>query len=449
MMDGLKEHAFSSEELILAHIDRIQKLQPIINAVTHERFEEARREARAADQLRMRGDENLPTLLGMPISVKEMYAIQGLPWTGGVHRHRDRIATKDAEAVHRVREAGAVVLCKTNTSTLTMTHETDNVLFGRTSHPLDPTRTPGGSSGGEAALIASYGSAWGIGSDLGGSIRLPAHLCGICGIRPTHDVIPTDGEYPSYPHHLHMNSAGPLARTVQDVRLLYEVLSHRKADTYLDGVKVHWLASVAEAPVDNDMLASLGEIVREVSQAIPVEPADGALLHGVVQLWQSVILSDGGQATIEEIREGESFSLEYELMRALFGRRIYHKWILALLFGAKYVARSKRSLDDLMKEISLLRAQFNAVIGDRGVLLMPVFPWTAPKHGKIANTVYSNRGHRILPYLVLANALGYPAMTVRAGIASNGLPFGIQVVGGEHGENEVFAVAELIEQICS
>lgn len=471
MIVGLRNKDFSSEELTRAHIERIQKLQPHLNAMTHARFDLAVSEAQKADKERLQfsEDETKP-LLGMPITIKEMYATRGMPWTGGVNKHRRRIATEDAEVVRMVRMAGAVILCKTNTSTLTMTHETDNVVFGRTNHPLDTGRTPGGSSGGEAALISAYASPWGVGSDLGGSIRLPAHLCGLAGIRPTYDVIPTRGEYPSWPHHVHMNSAGPIARTVQDARVLYNILSGRQ--TSFDehgsqplqgegllrlkencakekrGVCITWLPAVKSAPVDSEMAAAFAQLVRKLSTRLPVQTTDESLLDGVVDLWQDIILSDKGRSMIDEVREGDSFSLFPEIFKALLGKSPYHKWILSLLFGATLFSPKEKRIMALKSEVEKLRAQFEVTVGANGVLLLPVFPWTAPKHSQIANTVYTARGNRVLPYLVLANALGYPAMTVPVGRTKDGFPFGIQVVGGAFSEDLVFAVSQYIEELC-
>ncbi|MCY0893884.1 MAG: amidase [Acidibacillus sp.] len=452
MIKGLEQKLFSSVELVQAHVTRMETVNPKLNAVAYERYELALKEAETSDQERLSRSycTDTPRLQGMPITVKEMYSVQGLPITGGVHKHRNRMAEEDAAVVSRVKAAGAIILAKTNMSTLTMAHETDNVLFGRTNHPLDPLRTPGGSSGGEAALISSFASPWGIGSDLGGSIRLPAHLCGLVGIRPTYDRISSAGEYPAYHHHLHMNSAGVLARNVEDVQLLYEVLSDHVIMNYdMEDTPIKWLSSSEKAPLDEELengMLRLADILRDAS--VQIEEVDGNLLSGSTALWQNIILEDRGKETIDEIQEGPTFHLFSELLKSGRGKSVYHKWILRLLLGARLFPPSEQTIQSIPRQIEEMRSRFHDVIGNHGILIMPTYPTAAPFHGKITQYVYNNMGSRVLPYLVFVNVLGYPSMSVPIGRTKMGLPFGIQVVGGYRQEQRVFAVAKYIESVA-
>ncbi len=453
MMQGLARRAFSSVELVTAHIQRMEQVNPKVNAIAYRRYDLALEEAQAADQVRRscaNSFQDVPRLLGMPLTIKEMYRVEGLPITGGVHKYRDRIATEDAAVVARVKTAGAIIVAKTNMSTLTMAHETDNVLFGRTNHPLDPLRTPGGSSGGEAVLISSFASPWGIGSDLGGSIRLPAHLCGLVGLRPTYDRISTIGEYPSYPHHLHMNSAGVLARHVSDAQVLYEVLSdHEIQPLTLRDVPIKWLTGTEKAPLDEELAAGMERVVialRDVGLTVNV--VDDGLLTGVTTLWKNIVLQDRGKQTIEEIREGSSFHLFSELTKSGRGKSVYHKWVLRLLLGARLFPPSEQTIRAFPQQIEQFRDKFRTITEDHGVLLTPLYPTTAPRHGKITHYVYNNMGQRVLPYLVFVNVLGYPSIAVPIGRTKSGFPFGIQIVGDYRQEQKVFAVAKLIEQVA-
>ncbi|PWI57421.1 amidase [Sulfoacidibacillus thermotolerans] len=453
MMRGLANRLFSSTELVKAHLLRIEEVNPKLNAVAYRRYEHALKEAEAADHLRLLSKTDpstLPRLLGMPITVKEMYRIEGLPITGGVHKHRNRLATEDAAVVSRIKAAGAIVLAKTNMSTLTMAHETDNVLFGRTNHPLNPLHTPGGSSGGEAALISTFASPWGIGSDLGGSTRLPAHFCGIVGIRPTYGRISSVGEYPAYSHHLHMNSVGVLARNVQDTQVLYEVLSdHHISPLVPREIPIKWLAQTDKAPIDEELALGMEQLIRAMRDSgLAIESVEGRFLASATALWQNVILQDRGQETITEIQEGSSFHLFSELMKSKRGTSVYHKWILRLLLGARLFPPSEQAIRSFPRQIERLREKFREITEDRGVLLTPLYPTASPRHGKVAHYVYNNMGSRVLPYLVFVNVLGYPGIAVPIGRTKAGFPFGIQVVGGAGQEQVVFAVAKAIEEIA-
>ncbi len=214
----------TSAELIDAHIRRIEAVNPRLNAVVVPLFAQARAQAAAADEARRRGDP-LGPLHGVPVTVKECFHVALTPATEGVGRFADEIIPADGPLVERLRRAGAIVLGKTNLPQLMLIHETDNPVYGRTNNPWNLERSPGGSSGGEAAIIAAGGSPLGLANDLGGSIRQPAHSCGICGIKPTTLRLTNAGTRDN----LHGLEAirpqpGPLARRVEDLVLALQVL---------------------------------------------------------------------------------------------------------------------------------------------------------------------------------------------------------------------------------
>ncbi len=215
----------TSVELIEAHIRRIEAVNPRLNAVVTPLFAQARAEAATADLARRRGDP-LGPLHGVPITIKECFHLAGTSATEGIGRFASEKMTVDSPLVRRLRRAGAIVLGKTNLPQLMLSHETDNPVYGRTNNPWDLERSPGGSSGGEAAIIAAGGSPLGLANDLGGSIRQPAHSCGICGIKPTTLRLTNAGTRDN----LHGMEAirpqpGPLARSVEDLVLALRVLA--------------------------------------------------------------------------------------------------------------------------------------------------------------------------------------------------------------------------------
>jgi Asp-tRNA(Asn)/Glu-tRNA(Gln) amidotransferase A subunit family amidase len=224
MAGQIRQKKISPVELLEAHLARIEKLNPRLNAFVQIDADNARRQASQAEAAALR-NETLGPLHGVPVSIKSSMDVAGMRCEAGTKLRAGHIADRDAPSVARLRQAGAIVLGVTNTPELLMAWETDNLLYGRTNNPWDLSRTPGGSSGGEAAAIAAGCSAGGIGSDGGGSIRVPAHFSGICGLKPAPGRIPATGHFPSPvgPFAL-IGVVGPMARTVSDLKVLFDVM---------------------------------------------------------------------------------------------------------------------------------------------------------------------------------------------------------------------------------
>src|SRR5918995_2010509 len=221
----IAQRELSAVELVDAHLERIEAVNRTLNAFVFVDREGARRQARAADAAVLRGDA-LGPLHGVPLSIKSSVAVAGMPWETGSPFRRGVTGDRDATLVSRVRQAGAIILGVTNVAEQLMAWETDNALYGRTNNPWDVTRTPGGSSGGESAAIAAGLSAGGVGSDGGGSIRVPAHFTGIVGLKPTPGRVPATGHFPPCGGPFALTGVvGPMARTVDDVALLLSVMA--------------------------------------------------------------------------------------------------------------------------------------------------------------------------------------------------------------------------------
>ncbi len=222
---SVREGELSASEVLEAHLAKIDAINPTLNAVVVRCSQAARDQAAEIDRAQARG-ESLGPLAGVPITLKESFHLAGTAATMGLRRLANNIATEDSPLVARLKQAGAIVVGKTNVPQLMLLHETDNGLYGRTNHPLRPAeRSPGGSSGGEAAIISGGGVPLGLGSDMGGSIRQPAHSCGICGFKPTGGCLPNAGSLRTL-HGMEAIplQAGPLARTVEDLILALKVL---------------------------------------------------------------------------------------------------------------------------------------------------------------------------------------------------------------------------------
>src|ERR1700722_8894266 len=225
MVTMVRDRAISPVELVDAHLRQIEARNPALNAFVSVFAEQARAEAREREADIRRG-EPLGLLHGVPLTVKDSFNVAGQPTRAGSRFRDAHPAAADATAVERLRAEGAILLGRTNTPEMLASYETDNFLTGRTNNPWDLRRTPGGSSGGEAAAIAAFCSPGGIASDGGGSIRVPAHFCGIAGLKPTPGRIPTTGHYPAlgYPGGL-TTVVGPMARAARDLRLLFSALA--------------------------------------------------------------------------------------------------------------------------------------------------------------------------------------------------------------------------------
>ncbi|MGC2802994.1 MAG: amidase, partial [Candidatus Acidiferrum sp.] len=222
---GIRGKKFSPVEVIEAHLDRIAVLQPKLNAFVHLDSEGALRQARAAEAAVTRGEPVGP-LHGVPVTIKSCIDAAGWPAPAGSLLRKDYVPQEDAPLVARLRAAGAIILGNTNTPEYLMAYETDNSLNGKTNNPWNLERSSGGSSGGEAAAIASGCSAGGVGSDGGGSVRVPAHFCGICGLKPTPGRIAATGHFPEAGGAFGwIGVVGPMARIVADVRALFEVMA--------------------------------------------------------------------------------------------------------------------------------------------------------------------------------------------------------------------------------
>src|ERR1700687_2640929 len=222
--ESVRTKKLSSVEVVEAHLERAEAVQPKVNAFVHLDAEAAQAQARCADDAVQRGAA-LGPLLGVPVTLKSCIDVAGWPSPAGSSLRKDYVAEADATLAARLRAAGAILLGNTNTPEFLMAYETDNLISGKTSNPWDLSRSAGGSSGGEAAAIASGCSAGGVGSDGGGSIRVPAHFCGICGLKPTPGRIPATGHYPQSvgPFAL-LGVVGPMARTIADLKLLFEAM---------------------------------------------------------------------------------------------------------------------------------------------------------------------------------------------------------------------------------
>jgi fatty acid amide hydrolase len=315
LVDLLRGGAVSASQVVDAHIKRIQEVEPRLHAVASPLFDQARVVAGGADR---RDPEGRGPLHGLPVTIAECFDAIGTDATVGVRSRAGRPASRDATLVARLRSAGAVILGKTNVAQLLLYAETDNPVYGRTNHPLDQTRSPGGSSGGEAALVAVGGSAVGLGPDFGGGVRIPAHDCGLAGIRPTPGTLPIDGlATQGTPASADLpDAAGLLGRSVDDLRLTLAVLA---PDRFGEEAAADGNAPGPSATASDDVRglrlgvyeddgffpasASIRRAVREavgmlIDQGAELEAVELPDVPGALSAYYGLLTADGGDALI-------------------------------------------------------------------------------------------------------------------------------------------------------
>lgn len=451
MAQQIRERKLSPVELVEAHLARIEKLNPKLNAFVQVDVEGARRQAYAAEAAVMR-HENLGPLHGVPVSIKSSIEVAGMKHEAGTRLRAGVVATKDAPLVTRLRNAGAIILGMTNTPELLMAWETDSLLYGRTNNPWDLSRTPGGSSGGEAAAISAGLSAGGVGSDGGGSIRVPAHFSGICGLKPTPGRIPATGHFPTSvgPFAL-LGVVGPMARTVADLKVLFEVMQGPDdGDPSAAPVPVRWPNSedLKEIPIgyfEDDgrtpVTAETRAAVRTAAEGLKragykVERFCPAGLEQARQLWWQFFGVAGGML-LGPMTKGRDADLSPIL-----------KQFSSL--AAASPPHTAQSLLDTWIMRDALRMQIFEQMREYPVLLCPVAAIPAFRHGERSWDIDGQRVDYLdaWSYAEWFNLLGMPAAVVPIGQSREGLPIGVQIAARPWEEEFVLSVAEVIEKEC-
>ena len=453
----IRQRKVSPREVVDAHIDRIAVVNPAINAVIAQRFERARAEAAAAeDRVMAAADpESLPPLLGLPYTAKEYIMAQGMPLSAGIWSRRDVRSDKDAETVRRLAHAGAILVGITNVPEGGLWLETYNDVYGRTVNPWDARHTAGGSSGGEGAIVATGGVAFGLGADVGGSIRLPAAFCGTVGHKPTGRMVPNTGFWPSAQGELSAYLVcGPLGRKVEDMMPILRVLAGPDGE---DTVVTKWtlgdpdavdLRDVVVYPVESNGSTRVREVnrqvVRDAAAALQQRGArlatlDTARMKRAFMIWSAMMTSGGGSSYAEILGNGHAISPVRELARIALGRSRHTLPAVIIVGLEQLAARMPSRVEQAIADGKALQAELEAVLGPRGVMLHPPYSRPAPRHF----------GPMLTPFdfvcTGLFNVLEFPATVVPMGSAA-GLPLSVQVIGRRGNDHVTLAVAGALEQ---
>ena len=447
-LEKFRRREISPVEVITAHVQRAQALQPKLNAFVHLDAESALARARQAEAAIQR-NEPWRALTGIPLTVKSCIDVAGWPCPAGSLLRKDYVPASDATLVARLESTGAILLGNTNTPEFLMAYETDNRLSGKTSNPWDPSRSAGGSSGGEAAAITGGCSMGGVGSDGGGSVRAPAHFCGICGLKPTPGRIPATGHFPPGAGAFSwIGVVGPMARTAVDLRALFEVMAGPDAGDALSapvplrsigaeelrGLRIGILESSALGALTPETQAAVrraGQLLTE--QGFHVEPMKLDGLDRALELWWFFFGPVIGEL-IRHSTKGQEESLSPML-------REY------LAFTAAEPAVTLESFMAACTERDLVRADLLRQLRDVPILLSPVSTAPAFKHG--AGNYRAGDAHNYrdtMRYCQWLNLAGFPGLSLPFGQSPEGLPINIQLIARPYEEELLLAVAETLEQ---
>ena len=443
LVELVRTRAVSPVEIAEAHLKRIDALNPKLNAIVTPAPEFLDR-ARQAEAAVMRGD-NLGPLHGLPLTIKDAINTAGLRTTSGSRVRAKHVPRWDAPSVARLKAAGAIVLGKTNLSELTIDFTADNPIFGRTNNPYDLSRTPGGSSGGGAAAVAACLCPAGLGTDVAGSIRIPAHFCGITGLKPTIGRVVSTGQFPpSFGHSV----IGPMARRVQDLHLLFHVLSDSEcppatsgANSLLNraaamrGWRAAWYTDDGFAPVTEEVRRAVESAAQALSDAgLIVEECCPPGVERGVELWQKLFSRSG----IVHARD-------------IYAGREQEAGIVIRLMLAGVEETAPPALDDYFRlwiERDHLTLALDEWMNEVPLLIAPIGATPAFKHGTYQLNVagHTLNTFRALRYSLVFNVYDLPCVCVPVAFTPEGLPIGVQIVGRRNEEDTVLVAAAIVEE---
>ncbi|XP_023124410.1 fatty-acid amide hydrolase 2-B [Amphiprion ocellaris] len=459
----IRRREVSSVEVVQAYIDRIQEVNPLLNAVVKDRFAAALQEAAQVDKLieeETGGEEVLEDrlpLLGVPLSVKESFALLGMPFTTGMISRRRVVATVDSPLVAQLKRAGAIPLGVTNTSELCMWGESHNHLYGITSNPYDLERTSGGSSGGEGSILGGAGAVIGVGSDIGGSIRIPCFFNGIFGHKTTPGVVSCENQYPpTSGRQDEYLSSGPMCRYAEDLLPMLKIMAGPKAhmlslNTKVDLKKLRFFTiphdggSAFTYPVSKDLIDIQRKVVRrlEADFGVKVQEVQFPELRYGFQIWDTYMgLPDKEGKPPKPFAElmgepGRPAWPVWELLKWMIGKSEHT--LAAIGVGLLEVTRSSKASSFIIQQKEKLQKEVEELLGTDGVFFYPSHPRVAPKHHHPLFRPFD------FTYTGIINILGLPITQCPLGLNEEGLPLGVQVVGGKLQDHLTLAVALYLE----
>ncbi len=471
-------------EVFIAHQER---LNPRLNLVTADRYAEARKEAAAADR-KWKSDRvsAQQPLLGVPVSMKDSFHVGGMATQCGVDAERlmqrapeagalfREPQAQDGNLVAKLRAAGAIILNKSNTPTFCFCQESDSYGFGRANNPWNPAYTTGGSSGGEAALIAVGGAAAGFGSDIGGSIRFPAHFNGVVGFKSAAHSIADPGHLPGAASEAwqRMGVFGPITKSVSDAALMFAIAAKPELKfqppargKIAKDLHVLTFGDIPETktrctPETLAVLRRVQDWFREKNVSVSEERP--AAIRQAADIWQLYMSEDGGayigglayphaQKTSGNAQKPGPGLRRFlaDFLKAKLGLRAHqHPYLSWGLMGTALFQPSAKQLTWMQAQLDAARAEIGQILGAGGLMLTPVYPSPAKAHGEVYSEIFhiTKTFRRVLPFMALITNLGLPALSLPLGQSRDGMPIGLQLAALPGNEKLLFETALVLEK---
>jgi len=445
----------TSVAVVQAHYAYVDEVNPKLNAIIFQRRDAALAEAQAADDAletaRAQGTiAALPPLLGVPCTIKENFAFAGTPQTCGLLARAHIVNDNDATAVARLRAAGAIPLGVTNTSELCMWMESFNKVYGITNNPYDQTRTVGGSSGGEGAIVGSGASPFGLGADIGGSIRMPAFFNGVFGHKPSPLLIPNEGQYPAARGEAdRFLGTGPLCRRAEDLEPLVRILAGDQAHRLQDpaGVDFARIRVLTVEPERGPRMSADQHGARDRAvQALCArgarhEALDVPELGKAFDIWAAMLSEADHANSFSDMMFGTRHPLRAmrELVRLMIGRSPHTLPLVLLAAGERMAELAPRRHRRLVQTGKDMRARLHEWLGADGVLVHPPYPTVAPRHYKALWPPFN------FVHCAIFNTMEVPATCVPMGLDGAGIPTGVQIIAAPEYDHLGIAAALALE----
>ncbi|XP_067674207.1 fatty-acid amide hydrolase 2-like [Haliotis asinina] len=453
--DRIRTKKLTAVEVMQRFIKRVREVNPVVNAVVVDRFSEAMLAAANVDKHLAKDDssiKNLP-LLGVPLSVKESFEVKGMPNSSGLWSRRDNKATSTAPVVKHLQAAGAIPFVLTNLSELCMWYESANNVYGRTNNAYSTSHIVGGSSGGEGCILSTGASVIGVGSDIGGSIRMPAFFNGVFGHKPTRGVVDNSGQHPpATGGQEDLLVTGPLCRYAADLLPLMQIMSGNAPQLNLqkqvDFKALRFFSmendggGLLQSNVDQELVAAQRKAVYYLEHTLGVRVTRVNLrrMKYSLEMWSARMTSSEG-TTFSEFMSGQNGSVNgfVELLRWLIGRSKHNLPAIMLAVIECFTPLLEGSNAQFLKMLTEFEKEMRELLDDGGILLYPSHPCCAQLHSQPLSTPVN------FSYTAIFNALGLPVTQCPLGLNKRGLPMGVQIVGGMHEDRNTIAVAQVLE----
>ncbi|XP_055921354.1 fatty-acid amide hydrolase 2 [Eupeodes corollae] len=459
----IRTKQITSVAVLEAFIRRVEEVNPTFNCVVDKRFKEALKDAADADALIASGTYTpeellkIKPFLGVPISTKDCIAVKDFLNTAGLYARKGVRSNEDSDAMGLMRKAGAIPFCLTNVSEMCMWWESFNTLHGRTRNPYDTNRIVGGSSGGEGCIQALAASPFGLGSDIGGSIRMPSFFTGTFGHKPSKNIVSNKGQFPM-PFSLEQDSflgIGPMCRHAVDLKPVLKIISGQKSsllnlDEPVDLKKLKYYYQESDggsrlvSPVDEDLKNSLRKVIDylQTSTGTTASKIQNEKFKQSPSIWFANMKDDSGHGFGHQLANfnGEINPIT-ELLKLCVGlsQHTFIGVVTALVDNAQIPFGSPK-YHHLVKKRDNLRKEMQNLLGDDGVFIYPTHPTVAPYHNEPLVRPLN------FSYTGIINVLGFPATAVPLGLGSEGVPLGVQVVANFNNDRLCLAVAEELEK---